>query len=171
MKINFYPERDNTKFETAVKEYEVIWKEKGDKITKTIERISGLKFRENLINALIFDGTAYSVPLRLSSNPLPEIKEGILIHELCHRLLIGNKIKFPMKMTEENYNLEVHKLVNLILFDTWVDLYNEVFANKQIKAEIKIGGDNDKNPYKLAWDWARKMTRDERQKEFKKYLV
>lgn len=170
MIINFYPESDNPDFEKAAKEYAQIWKEEGEKIATTIEKISGLKFKEKVINALTFADVSYSVPLQLSSSDSLEEKKAGLVHELCHRLIVGNDIKLKGEVTNENWNLKVHKQVDLIIYDAWVELYGKDFANRMIESEINLWTGEGISPYKIAWDWALAMTKEQRAEEFKKYL-
>lgn len=172
MKINFYPDHDDPKFEKAAKEYTRLWDREGEKIIKVIEKISGLKFKDKVINALIYEGNSYSRPLILQSEITIENKKADLIHELCHRLVSGQgyDLKFKNKITSKNYNLEFHKVINLILYDIWVILYGKDFAKKQIKYEISFGMHGEANSYKLSWDWISKMTKEQRAKEFKKYF-
>lgn len=96
LQINFYPESDKKEFIKAAKEYQKIWDKEGKKIIKTIEKISGFKFKTKFINAVTFEGVSYSLPLRLTSSYPLKFKRATLIHELCHRLLVDNgvKIKF-----------------------------------------------------------------------------
>ena len=117
MIINFYPEYDNPEFEIAAKEYAKIWREEGERIVKTIEEISGLKFKEKIINAIIFKKLSASSPLRLQAGLSSEQKKGTLVHELCHRLLIGNNIAFEKLTMKNAFYLISHRPVNLILYD------------------------------------------------------
>lgn len=170
MIINFYPEQNNPIFEKAAREYAKIWEKEGDKILVAIEKISKLKFKERVINALTYGEISYSVPLQLESDISTKHKRGTLIHELCHRLVVGNDIRLDIGYEDKNWNLEVHKHVDLIMYDIFIELYREDFANKEIEYEISLWPGKDISPYKLAWDWALSMTKEERQKEFKKYL-
>lgn len=170
MQINFYPESDNPIFEKAAKEYANIWRTEGEKIKATIENVSGLKFKEKIINGLTFGDVSYSVPLQLQSNISAEHKKGTLIHELCHRLLVGNNVRFNFGYDDPNWNLEVHKQVDLILYDIWVETYGLDFAKKQIDHEINLWTDKSISPYKIAWDWALSITKEQRQEKFKEHL-
>ncbi len=170
MKINFYPEYDNPEFEKAAKEYEKIWNEEGKRITSVIEIISNLKFKEKIINAVVYEYVSYSHPLSLQADVPTELKTTTLAHELCHRLLIGNGVKPKTNWDDSNHRLELHKLLDLILYDILVDVFGKGIADKEIEYEISLWTGKDISPYKIAWDWALSMTREERQKEFKKYL-
>lgn len=170
MIINFYPEQNNPKFEKAAREYEKIWKEEGQNITAAIETVSGLRFEEKIINALIYNEVSYSVPLQLQSDISLEHKKGTLVHELCHRLVVGNNITLNVGYEDANWNLEVHKHVDLILFDIYTKLYGDDFAKKEVEYEISLWTGKGISPYKIAWDWALKMTKQGRQNIWKKSL-
>ena len=171
MQINFYPEQNNPKFEKAVEEYSELWQKEGKKITETIEKVSGLKFKEKVINALIYNEISYSLPLQLQAGLSIEHERGIITHELCHRLIVGNDAKFK-KLPKDpfKWNIEVHKPVMLILYDVWTMLYGEDFAEKEVAYEISLWTHGEISPYKVVWDWALAMTKAERKKEFRKYF-
>lgn len=169
MIINFYPESDNLEFEKAAKEYRQIWGKDGARIAAAIEKISGLKFKEKIINAVTCDDVSYSIPLKLQSNISFENKKGTLVHELCHRLLVGNNVRFDFAYEDPNWNMEVHKQVDLILYDIWVELYGEEFAKKEIEYEIGLWTGKGISPYKIAWDFVLSLNKNERAKEFAKF--
>lgn len=87
-----------------------------------------------------------------------------LVHELCHRLLVDNKIKSPKFKDKKNYIFEVHKIIDLILFDIWVLLYGEKFAKTNVVAEKSFGHPQ----YIKAWEVALALNREERKREFEK---
>lgn len=171
MEINFYPDSDNKDFEKAAEEYEKIWKEQGEKITSTIEKISGLKFKEKIINAVVYKYVSFSHPLSLQADVPTNLKATTLIHELCHRLLAGNEIWPKVGRDHPDHRLEQHKLLNLILYGTLLELFGKDITNKEIAYEISLWNHKGISPYKIAWDWVLAMTKEERQKEFKKYLA
>lgn len=168
LKINFYPDSDREDrlktTEKGVKEYKKIWKQEGEKIVKTIEKVSGLKFKEKTINSVVYVGSlpSRSIPLSLKADYSLERKKGILIHELCHRLMSGNKIWFDIK--KRNFSLEVHKAIYLILYDIWLNLYGKNFAKANLDYESKSA------LYKKAWEWALSFNKEERSKRFRKII-
>jgi hypothetical protein len=160
LEIKFYPESDKQEFIEAVKEYQGICDKEGPGIIKTIEKVSGLKFTEKFINAIVFDGISHSHPLRLRFSYPHEVKKATLIHELCHRLLEGNEIEMETNDPEIR-SLELHKCLDLILYDIWEELYGEGFAKRNAKVECGRGP-----LYKNAWDWALSFDRKTRQAKF-----
>jgi hypothetical protein len=160
MKINFLPESDDPKLIAAAKEYTDIWQKEGKKIIKTIEDITKLSFKEKEINSLIFEGMSHSHPMCLRASYDIETKKGTLVHELCHRLLVGNKVRLPMR--QEPQVLLAHRVVDLVLYDILVELYGEEFAKKNIEVESTRSRE-----YAQAWQWAMSMSKEERQDQFK----
>ncbi len=111
-----------------------------------------------MINALTFEGISYSVPMRLRSSYNSSRKEAALIHELIHRLLMDNNFWFKQK----NFTEELHRAVDLILYDIWVDLLGKDGAEDNKEVEIGYG-----NPdYKRAWEWTLSFSKEERAKKF-----
>ena len=62
----------------------------------------------------------------------------------------------------------IHKHIDLILYDIYVELYGENFAKKEIAYEISLWTGKGISPYKIAWDWVLSMTKEKRQKIWKK---
>jgi len=158
LQINFYPESDKKEFIKAAEEYQKIWQEEGQKIVKAIEKYSGLTFKTKVINALTFEGISSSIPMRLRSSFNLNRKKGALVHELIHRLLIDNNFWFKQK----NFTEELHKVIDLILYDIWIDLLGKEEAKDNKKVEISYGDP----AYKKAWAWALSFSKEERAKQF-----
>ena len=136
MQIKFHP--DNENFTEAVKKYQEIWDKYGIDIIETLEKVSGLTFKEKFINAIIFEGISHSHPLSLRASYSEDVKRGALVHELAHRLF--NK--------KTSNSLEAHKLINDTLYKVWVLLYGKEFADTMVRVE------SERAPmYKEAWDW------------------
>lgn len=161
LQINFYPESDNKKYIEEAKEYQLIWQKDGEKIVELIKKYSGMNYKTKIINAIIFDEISFSVPLKLESDLTYDQKESNLIHELIHRLLVDNNywITTSLNLTEM-----LHRIIDLILFDIWVDLFGEKKARENIKHEISYGCIS----YKKAWNWALSFSKEERKNKFEK---
>ena len=139
MNINFHP--DNENFIEEAKEYQKIWDKEGSRIIAALENAGKMKFKENTINAIIFEGISHSHPLTLRASYSADVKKSTLVHELAHRLVVGNNMK-------TNNALEAHKLINGFLYDAWIVLYGKEFADAMVKIE------GERTPmYKEAWDW------------------
>ncbi len=159
MQINFYPVYDDPKYVAAAKEYADIWEEWGERITKEIQDLTGLKFVENEINAVVFDGRSYSNPLQLNALRTKEDMPVTITHELCHRISFGNKVRNPFK--DEPKVIGAHKVIFLILYDALISLFGKELADECVKLE----SDHDPD-YKIAWDWALDLSPEERKTKF-----
>jgi len=164
IKINFYPESDREKYVKAAKEYTEIWNKSGKKTFKSIEKISGLKFKTKLINAVTYKGHSNAFPLRLRSEYSRIDKEAVLTHELCHRLLDDNHFYF---FDTTNLSQDIHKTIDLILYDIWVLLLGKKCADERVDKEIGYGDVN----YKNAWEWALSFDKKTRKQKFKEFVT
>lgn len=165
LKINFLPDSNLRDYSGEIAKYEKLWVDEGERIVRSIEKVSNLKFQETEINAIIYYG---SLPSR--SRPLSLIiKESrsrclsILIHELTHRIISGNVRR---KTEKRPTTTAVHKLLDLILYDIWTDLYGQSFADSAVQWEKKI----PRKGYKESWEWALSFDKEERIEKFKDLL-
>lgn len=164
LELYFYPDSNTAEFIQAAKAYQRVWSDEGERIVEVIERISGLKFVERAINAVVFEGVSRSHPLALRASYLGNVKKASLIHELCHRLLAGNGVGVHRSVTTADLvdEVELHKELDLILYDVWCALYGEEFAVRQVDVE------RARRPiYKHAFDWALLHSRQEREQLFR----
>lgn len=157
IEIKFYPDSDKPEFIEAAETYQQIWDSDSKRIIDTIEKVSGLRFQETLINAVVFEGTSHSHPLCLRASYPDKIKKGTLIHELCHRII------HPM-ISERTP--ELHKIIFLILYDIWLGLYGKEFADKNVEVESKRG-----EIYKEAWRWILSFDKETRKKKFSDFKL
>lgn len=161
LSIIFYPESDLRDYSEGLKEYENIWKEDGERIVNAWEKITGLKFDESHINAVIFEGISHSHPLSLRFDRDFERKKSILVHELGHRLL-HRKVKGE----KDADSLALHKLLFLVLYEVFVELYGENFAYSAVEWDKNL----PRPQYKEAWEWALSFSLEERKKKFQEIL-
>ncbi len=158
--INFHPECDIPRFIEGAKEYKKIWSSEGEKITQAIEKISNFNFRAGTYNAIILDNKpSASYPLILLSSYSLEKKRATLVHELTHKVLPRNE---KMKASE----LENHKILNLILYEIWTELYGKEFADLSVEGESMFG-----DLYKQAWEYFFTLTKEQRQEEYQKFIA
>jgi len=161
LKLNFLPESNFRDYSKIMVEYGKLWKEEGKKIVNIIEKVSNLKFQETDINAILYFGSlpSRSRPLCLMIKDTKDKRLSILIHELTHRIISGNsKAKKGVRIS----SLDVHKRLNLILYDIWVELYGKEFADRAVEREKKMPG----KEYREAWIWALSFTKEERAEKF-----
>lgn len=153
LKILFKPEE--SKYKSATDEYFSIWESEKEKIIGGFEVITGLKFPQIEIEVIVFEGVSFSgnenTPMKLRASYSLEEKKGTLIHELGHRLIL--------KLENRINDIDEHHTLNLFLYDTWVYIYGEDFANNMVSIESKRKGKYD---YESAWKWALNMSKEER---------
>lgn len=159
--IRFIPIFEDEEFIDAVSEYQEIWNTEGTKITDAFKNIVGLSLVENRIAVVVYEGVSFSgrTPddmMKLRASYDADVKKGTLIHELSHRLL------FNLKKRPEG---DEHPIINLFLYDVWVELYGEDFANNMVEIEKT----RDER-YLKAWDFALSLSKEERKEKFASFL-
>ncbi len=163
--LRFRPESDRPELVAAAEEYRGLWEADGERIVACLKWISGLRFAEAAIDALVYEGISQSHPLRLRASYPRDVKVGTLIHELCHRLVADNAASFAPGRVGSVPPLESHTLINLILFDAWADLYGVEFAERQVAVESRR-----RAFYAEAWEWALGLDRATRAATFRSAL-
>jgi hypothetical protein len=125
--VNFTASADA--FGAATEEYRGIWAKEGDRIVEAMERATRLRFEPGPIEVTVYEGTSYSGerggrPMLLRASYPEETKRGTLVHELAHRLAAD----VPFKGDH-------HDLIFLFVYDVWVDLWGQEFADQQVRIE------------------------------------
>jgi hypothetical protein len=129
LQLNFTPSADQ--FRAATEEYRGIWAKEGARIVAAMERVSKLTFEPGPIEASIYEGTSFSGerggrPMLLRASYPEPTKRGTLVHELAHRLAAD----VPFKGDH-------HELIFLFVYDVWVGLWGQSFADEQVAIESK----------------------------------
>lgn len=151
----------------AAQEYQSLWTAEGSRIVSALEGTTALRFQESYVHAVVYSGISQSHPLCLRAEYPPEVKLGTLIHELGHRLVYGARHPAVRVSSDDRPSSEdVHKVLNLFLFDVWTDLYGEDFAQAQVAVERART-----TMYASAWDWALDFDRATRAELFRRTLV
>ena len=153
--ITFTPVSD--RFAAAARAYDSLWTAEGARIVRVMEDVAGLRFvsrqyADTAITARVLErasssGFRDSVPMELRASYPTDTKKAALIHELGHRLQEG-----LFRRDEEE-----HGPLFLWLYDVWVRLYGQGFADAQVAVEKSRGG-----PYPKAWDDALALSAPER---------
>jgi hypothetical protein len=162
--VRFSPE--SARFDEAAKQYQAIWDVDGERIVETMERVSGLTFTETEIQAVVFEGVSHSgsadSPMKLRASYPADVKKATLVHELGHRLAFQLRFYFGTHKEPDS-----HRILYLYLYDAWVSLYGQNFADQQVAVEkgrtvpaaFRWFRGYD---YKSAWDWALRLSSTER---------
>jgi hypothetical protein len=142
--------KDLNEVYSFTKDFEKLWRRKEKKIINSIEKNSGLKFKEETIKCYFVNHMLYkgiSDPLTLRIGEVLEDMEIALIHELIHRLFENNKARIKetifKKYPEEERSFQIH--VPLLLIQNKV--IQEIYSEDVIKDFKK----KDKKIFKLEW--------------------
>jgi hypothetical protein len=139
----------------AVRAYQAIWAEHGEKIVAALEARTCLRFQESNVAAIVADATSNSggpeYPMRLRASYAPEVKQATLVHELGHRHL--------WQLEERLDEVDGHMTLFLVLEQVWADVWGAEFADQRVRNESEWRSNYD---YAEAWEWARSLSADER---------
>src|SRR5687768_2136104 len=127
-----------------------------------MERVTGLRFEPGPIGAVIYEGPSFSGfgerPMQLRASYSPATKRATLVHELGHRL-IGDRVP---------RNIDHHSVIFLFVYDVWVELWGQAFADEQVAIEKKrTGGLAD---YEGLWRQALAQSAAERARRFQRFV-
>ena len=157
--VNFTASAD--RFRDATAEYQGIWAREGARIVAAMERATGLAFEPGPIEVSIYEGVSFSGspsgrPMQLRASYPEPTKRATLVHELAHRLA-----------SDVPFKGEHHELIFLFLYDVWVDLWGQAFADEQVKIESLRKGIVD---YDGIWKTTLAMTAAERTRRFQEIV-
>lgn len=162
--VTFTPE--SATYAAAADDYTAIWRDEGERIVAGLESHTTLTFAESTVDATVFEGISHSHPLKLRASYPRSVKLGTRIHELGHRLVSGARNPRVSFTADRPATEELHRNLDLFLFDVWTDLYGIDFAHEQVAVERKRTA-----MYLTAWDWALAMERAQRKAEFQRSLL
>jgi len=158
LRIVFRPDSDQ--FSDAAHQYASIWASDGSRIKAAMEAASGLKFEDPEVEAIILEVSSNSgykeKPMRLRASYPMDTKKATLIHELGHRL----------QSDLFHHDEDDHKYLFLWIYDVWVKLYGQEFADAQVAVEKQRG-----RMYPAAWDFALSLTADQRAAKWKETVA
>jgi hypothetical protein len=153
VKINFKAE--SGQFNAATEEYRRIWQTEGDRMIAAMEQVTGLKFPEEEFNAVVFEGVSSSgfgdEPMKMRASYPTEVKRATLMHEIGHR--------HQSQLRKRPKDIDEHRLLFLWLYEAWVKLYGQSFADDNVKVESARKGFYD---YEAVWKWVLAMSLAER---------
>jgi hypothetical protein len=95
--------------------------------------------------------------MQLRASYLPETKRATLVHELGHRLM-GDLV--PPSVDE-------HSIIFLFVYDVWVELWGQSFADEQVAIERKRTGLAD---YDGLWRTTLELSAVERAGRFRRFV-
>jgi hypothetical protein len=158
--IDFQPE--SARFNAATEEYREIWHTEGEKICAALEAATGLEMEAGPIPAIVYGGISNSgykrQPMRMRASYPADTKRATLVHELAHRLIADLSSR----------NLEEHPIIFLFVYDVWVQLWGQEFADEQVAVESERRGNYD---YESAWRDALALGRAGRAARWSQFLA
>jgi len=158
LQINFEPSGEQ--FVPAAKEYTELWASEGARIVEAMERATRLRFERGPIRANILEAASYSGygerPMQLRASYPEATKRATLVHELGHRLM-GDLVP-P--------SIEHHSIIFLFVYDVWVELWGQQFADEQVAVERRRTGTD----YDGLWRAALALSREERARRFADFV-
>ena len=114
------------------------------------------------IRAIVYEGISNSGyrdrPMRMRASYPPDTKRATLVHELAHRLISD---LVPQ-------HVEEHPIIFLFVYDVWVKLWGQEFADEQVAVESERRGRYD---YESAWRDALALGPDGRAKRWSQFLA
>lgn len=156
VEMEFVPESPT--FDAAATIYTDIWRKDGARMVEVMEKISGIRFADRRVRAIVLEGVSYSGfgdrPMRLRASYPDEVKRATLVHELGHRLLSG------IRTRDE---IDEHRKLFLVLYEMWIALYGQDFADRMVQVERGRKGLYD---YDSAWTWALALSPEQRAARF-----
>lgn len=153
-----------------VENYKTEWAKYEKKILKGIIKITGLDFKNQIIDVHIVSGNPRQIsnPLIIKSGFLPDDFIDVLTHELLHRLFTLNKIKKEImvseKYIEETETVKNHIIIHALLKYVYLDiLKDDLRFRKNIEGSKKHRTDE----YARSWNIVEKEGYMELINEFK----
>jgi len=141
--------------ESAARAYRAIWEQDGARIIAALEARTCMRFPETTVAAVVGDEVSDSGgpehPMSLRASYDLDVKRATLVHELAHRHL--------WQLTQRLSDLDGHQTLYLILDRVWADVWGQDFAAARIHGESTWTATYD---YASAWEWASKLTVDQR---------
>lgn len=160
LEINFAASAES--FSAATQQYNDIWEAERSRIVATMERATGLRFEPGPIRAVIYEGPSFSGfgerPMQLRASYSPATKRATLVHELGHRLM-GDLVPA---------GVDHHSIIFLFVYDVWVELWGQAFADEQVT--IERGRTGSLANYDKLWTNALALSATDRALRFKQFV-
>jgi hypothetical protein len=158
--IDFRPR--SARYASDAEAYREIWRTDGARISAALEAATGLEMEPGPIRAIVFNGVSSSGyrgwPMYMRADLAPDTKRATLVHELAHRLI--------SPITPRRF--DDHPVIFLFVYDVWVRLWGQAFADAQVQVESRRTGRYD---YAGAWRTALALGRDGRAERWARFLA
>ena len=113
------------------------WEKEGKKISKEIEKVSGLKFNKDVegfvVSEMAFEAISHPFTIKMC-NDFNKLR-GVLVHELLHVLLVQNEVKVlnVVNQLKGDNNFKVHFPVLLCERKILENLYGNFKIEKRVE--------------------------------------
>ena len=153
--------RSDKEYAGIVDSYQKAWKPYEKKILEGLCRITGLQFRQNIIDVYIAPWfAAFSDPMVIGTRNTPDRFIDILTHELIHRLLTDNTtLPFDTELVpkweemygrKHSFNTLIHIPVHVVHKAVYLDVLE---SSKRLKRDENHKIINDYKDYMLSWEY------------------
>ena len=158
--VDFRPE--SSRYAAAADAYEEIWRMEGARIGAALEAATGLEMEPGPIRSIVCNCVSSSGypgwPMRMRADLAPDTKRATLVHELAHRLITP--------ITPRRF--DDHPVIFLFVYDVWVRLWGQEFADAQVEVESRRTGRYD---YAGAWRTALALGPEGRAERWQRFLA
>lgn len=156
----------DVEFSSAVEEYREIWRLEGERITEVIQRVSGLTFPVDSVSVQVINGPSWAGTntMGMRATYPPDTKRATLVHELGH-VLVGDLVP---EDAPQGTAPTPHYLLFLFLYDAWIELWGQEFADEQVEVEsARRGGFVD---YEAVWQAVLESDAEERAAQLREII-
>ena len=161
---------DNQKYNMHTIEYKIIWDNEGERIKNSFLKVLHIPFKEKIIKLLINEGKDNSNYSGVSEDDTMNFrynnrcKIGTFLHELSHRIVMEYSL---FDIAKEMYKIDdIHKLIDLFLYDVIVQLYGKEAADLRVLYESNF----EEKIYSESWNYALSFSYEERQRMLKEIV-
>jgi len=158
--VDFQPQ--SSRYVAAAEEYRDIWRTEGERISAALEQATGLEMERGPIRTIVFGGISSSGypgwPMRMRGDLAPDTKRATLVHELAHRQVA--------RLTARHE--DDHPVIFLFVYDVWVRVWGQEFADAQVAVESRRTGRYD---YAGAWRTALALGAEGRAAHWQRFLA
>lgn len=152
VRVNYpdYQFPSEEKIKEKVKIFQNAWNQVGDNLINQIYKITGLKFKREVIDCYIVSATdrCMSAPLIIKSRLKEEEFVDTMLHELLHIILVDNKIKRIKCLNESKITMD-HLRVFAVLKYIYKDYMKDEDRLKRVIEKSQVGNNKD---YARAWE-------------------
>ncbi len=146
MSLNDYDEKQKDEIKDYIFGLSESWNNVEKRVIKSIERASGLKFKEDATCYVVKNMADYAIshPLTLKIEKNLERAKVVLMHELIHILFVQNEKAEKLleclskKYPKQSLYFKVHLPLFLVQRKVIEEVFGQAYFNKVLKDEVKL---------------------------------